>query len=192
MQEKKDEEIPNSKNEEIPNKNYLSLLSKIFHLCPLTQNKFLPIIISTDNIPKLFYYLNNEKRESDEINKENTEKNNDFQDYTFQNRMDILKTLMDLFKANKSLINLFQNKCKSNSTNFLEPIIDLYLSEELIIDSDKSFLEQMIIFIINNVSMPKFFLEYIYQKLTEIPNPQSPIFIIFIEMELNNNNIFYI
>ena len=159
MQDKNDENSTKSISEENQNKNHLSLLKKIFHISPSAQNQFLPIIISTDDIPRLFYYLNKKRNES------NNKENNDFPEYNFQNKIEILKILMDLFKSNKSLINLFQSKCKSYDSYFLEPIIDLYLSEELINDSDKSFLEQMLIFIINNVSMPKFLLECIYQKL---------------------------
>ena len=164
MQEINEEQNTNHINLEIPNKKHLTLLKKIFHVNPLHQNLFLPILISTDDIHALFYYL--KKREKGkESNNENTNENNDSYDLTFKNKIEILTILMTLFKLNKNLINLFTNKCKSNVTYFLEPIIDLYLSEELTIDSDISFLEQMIIFIINNVSIPKFLLEYIYQKL---------------------------
>ena len=75
---------------------------------------------------------------------------------------------MSLFRANKNLISLFINKCKSNATNFYELIIDIYLSEDLKNDSDIRFIEQMILYMINNVSIPKFLLEYIYQKISKI------------------------
>ena len=93
---------------------------------------------------------------------------------------------MALFKQNKNLINLFTKRCKSNITFFFEPIIDLYLSEELKVDSDKEFLEQLIIYIINNVSIPKFLLEYIYQKLAVYLRYNSNN----VEIKKLNQNIF--
>ena len=164
MQEINEEQKTKPINLEIPNKKHLSLLKKIFHTNPLYPNLFLPILISTDDIQELFFYLKKDKIEN-ESNNENNNENNDSGDISFKNKIEILTILMSLFKLNKNLINLFSNKCKTNDTYFLELIIDLYLSEDLKIDSDKSFLEQMIIFIINNVSIPKFLLEYIYQKL---------------------------
>ena len=138
------------------NKKHLSLLKKIFYVSPSNEAKFLPLINSTDDIPRLFFYLS----------KNNNQKiGEDSEDYTFQNKIDILTILMSLLKSNKNLISLFMSKCKSNVTNFFEPIIDVYLSDELKNDSDRGFIEQMIIYIINNVSIPKFLLEYIYQKI---------------------------
>ena len=147
-------------------KKHLSLLKRIFHVSPLNKDMFIPILLSTDDIPKLFFYLNKSNNLTEDIkdNKEK-EKENDNEEFTFQNKIEILTILMSLFKSNKSLISLFMNKCGSNVTYFFEPIIDVYLSEELKLDSDKAFLEQMIIYIIYNVNFPKFSLEYIYQKL---------------------------
>ena len=150
---------------EIPPKQHLSLLKKIFHVNPLYPNIFLPILISSDDIPRLFYYLKKKKIENESNKNEDNHNNNDSEALSFDNKLEIFTILMTLFKQNKNLVNLFTKRCKSNLTYFFEPIIDLYLSEELRVESDKEFLEQLIIYIINIVSIPKFLLEYIYQKL---------------------------
>ena len=165
MEEMNDKSTSQNLNLETPQKEHLSLLKKIFHVNPLCSEKFLPILISTDEISKLFYYLNKKKEEND-LNNENNNRKDDLEDLNFKNKIEIFTIIMALFKQNKNLINLFAKKCTTNITYFLEPLIDLYLNEELINDSDKEFLEQLIIFIINSVSMPKFLLEYIYQKLS--------------------------
>ena len=140
--------------------NHLSLLKKIFYVSPSNQFKFLPLIISTDDISRLFFYLSKSNKQNN-----NNDNQDESEDFTFQNKIDILTILMSLFRANKNLISLFINKCKSNATNFYELIIDIYLSEDLKNDSDIRFIEQMILYMINNVSIPKFLLEYIYQKI---------------------------
>ena len=162
MQEINEEEKNNSKESkiDIQGSDHLSLLNKIFYTSLNDSNKFLPIIISTDEIPRLFHYLKKPK----DLKEETKEDENNTKSYNIKNKVEILQILLSLFKLNKNLICLFTNKCKSNMTYFFEPIIDLYL-EETISESDKDFLEQIILFIITNVSIPKFLLEYIYQKL---------------------------
>ena len=90
-------------------KKHLSLLKKIFHVSPLNKDIFLPIILSTDDIPKLFFYLN-KTNSLKEGNKDNKEKEKDNEDLTLQNKIEILTILMSLFKSSKSLISLFINK----------------------------------------------------------------------------------
>ena len=165
MEEINDKNPSENINLEPEQKEYLSLLKKIFHVNPMDPDKFSPILISTDEISKLFYYLN-KKKDENVLNNEHNNKKDDLGDLNFKNKIEIFSIIMTLFKQNKNLINLFTKKCKTNITHFLEPIIDLYINEELLKDSDKEFLEQIIIFIINNVSIPKFLLEYIYQKLS--------------------------
>ena len=163
MQEINEEEKNNSKESkiEIQSSDHLSLLHKIFYTSLNDSNTFLPIIISTDEIPRLFHYL----KKSKDLKEETKEDENNKESYNnIKNKVEILQILLSLFKLNKNLICLFTNKYKSNMTYFFEPIIDLYLEEE-ISESDKTFLEQIILFIITNVSIPKFLLEYIYQKL---------------------------
>jgi hypothetical protein len=74
------------------NKKHLSLLKKIFYVSPSNEAKFLPLINSTDDIPRLFFYLS----------KNNNQKiGEDSEDYTFQNKIDILTILMSLLKSIK-------------------------------------------------------------------------------------------
>ena len=162
MQEINEEEKENSKESkiEIQSSDHLSLLHKIFYTSLNDSSIFLPIIISTDEIPRLFHYLKNQK-DLKEITKEEAATPGSF---NTKNKIEILQILLSLFKLNKNLICLFTNKCKSNMTYFFEPIIDLYLEEKMP-ESDKTCLEQIILYIITNVSIPKFLLEYIYQKL---------------------------
>ncbi len=106
--------------------NHLSLIKKIFYVSPSNQFKFLPLIISTDDISRLFFYLSKSNKPNN-----NNDNQDESEDFTFQNKIDILTILMTLFRANKNLISLFINKFKSNATNFYELIIDIYLSEDL-------------------------------------------------------------
>ena len=158
MQEINEKEKENSKESktDIQSTDNLSLLHKIFYTSLNDSSTFLPIIISTDEIPELFHYL--------QKSKDLKEGENNTEIYNTKNKIETLQILLSLFKLNKNLICLFTNKCKSNMTYFFDPIIDLYL-EETISESDKTILEQIILYIITNVSIPKFLIEYIFQKL---------------------------
>ena len=126
-----------------------SLLSKIFYQSKNDSLSLSPIIKSTDELPYVFYLLKNP-----EI-------------LNFKEKFKIFEYLMPLFKSNSILINLFLKNCKTNLTSFYEPIIDLYLSEnEANTQKNQIFLEEMLIHIIKTVSIPKFIIEYIYQKLS--------------------------
>ena len=133
-----------------PQKNsidILSLLSKVFYPYKNDPSSLSPIIKSTDELPYIFYLLKN-----DEI-------------LNYKEKFKILEYLMTLFKLNSILINLFLKKCKSNITSFYQPIIDLYLSDnEDNTQKNQTFLEEMLLYIINKVSIPKFIIEYIYQN----------------------------
>ena len=129
--------------------NNLSILSKIFYQSqndPLTLS---PIIKSTDDIPYLFYLLKNRTN------------------LNFKEKCEIIKKLMYLFKLSTNLIHLFIKRCKSNITNFYEPIIDLYLDDNKEnSEENKKFIEEILIYMVNISSIPKFLMEYIYQKLS--------------------------
>ena len=126
-----------------------SLLSKIFYQSKNDSLSLSPIIKSTDELPYVFYLLKNP-----EI-------------LNFKEKFKIFEYLMPLFKSNSILINLFLKNCKTNLTSFYEPIIDLYLSEnEANTQKNQIFLEEMLMHIIKTVSIPKFIIEYIYQKLS--------------------------
>ena len=149
MEEPNKEQAPN--NQEIQNikTDNLSLLSKIFYSSQNDPTLLTPIIKSTDELPHLFYLLKN----SEKLN--------------YQEKFKIYQNLIPLFKSNTNLINLFLKKCKTNITNFYEPLIDLYLIEtEENTQENKIILEELIIQMVNTVSIPKFIMEYIYQKLS--------------------------
>ena len=126
----------------------LSILQKIFYSSQNDPLTLIPIIKSTDELPHLFYLLKNSHKLS------------------FKEKFEILQKLWPLFKSNTVLLNLFVKRYKSNVTNFYEPIIDLYLDQsEENSEENKKFLEEMLIYMVNISSIPKFLMEYIYQKL---------------------------
>ena len=129
--------------------NYLSILLKIFYTSQDEPLILSPIIKSTDDILYLFYLLKNRTK------------------LYFKEKLEIVKKLMLLFKSNTNLIHLFIKRCKSNITNFYEPIIDLYMDDsEENSEENKKFFEEMLVYMVNISSIPKFLLEYIYQKLS--------------------------
>ena len=129
--------------------NCLSILSKIFYTSQTDPLLLSSIIKSTDNIPYLFYLLKNRTK------------------LNFKEKLEIVKKLLLLFKSNTNLIHLFIKRCKSNITNFYEPIIDLYMDDsEENSEENKKFFEEMLVYMVNISSIPKFLLEYIYQKLS--------------------------
>ena len=109
MEEINDKDASNNINLETPQKDHLSLLKKIFHVNPLYPNIFLPILISPDEISKLFYYLK-KKKDENESNIENINKKDDLEELNFKNKIEIFSIIMTLFKQNKNLINLFAKK----------------------------------------------------------------------------------
>ena len=183
MQENNKEEKLELLNIENQDKNnLLLLLHKIFHVSPKNQNSFSPILISTEDIPKVLYNL----KKTTELKNEDIGEKLNSGNFSFQNKIDTLKILFSLFRANKNLMHVFMNKNKSNNTNtFFGLLIDLYLNEE-ITDINQAFLEEMLIYIITNITIPKFLLEYIYQKLAIYLryNPND------IKLEKLNQNIF--
>ena len=108
MQEINEEEENNSKESkiDIQSSDYLSLLNKIFYTSLNDSNKFLPIIISTDEIPRLFHYLKIPK----DLKETTKEDENNTKSYNIKNKIEILQILLSLFKLNKNLIYLFTNK----------------------------------------------------------------------------------
>ena len=140
----------NQNNEQNIQVNNLSVLSKIFYTSQNDPSTLSSIIKSTDDLPYLFYLLKNPTH------------------LNFKEKFEIFQKLMTLFKSNSNLVNLFIKRCKSNKTSFYEPIIDLYLEEnEENTEERKIFFEEMLVFLVNKVSIPKFIMEYIYQKLSK-------------------------
>ena len=149
MQEENKIQISKSEDKQNIQTSDSSILFKIFYSSPNDPLTLSPIIKSTDELPHLFYLLKNPKI------------------LNFKEKFEILQKLMPLFKSNTNLIYLFAKRCKSNTTSWYEPIIDLYLDQnEDNSDDNKKFLEEMLVYMVNISSIPKFMMEYIYQKLS--------------------------
>ena len=126
--------------------DYISLLKEIFHFSTKNPLEIYAIVKESDNICKFKYYMEN-------INIDNMKK------------ISLLKQIKTFFLSNQNLIPFFTTKYNSNSSNFYFPIIDLFLSED-IKDDNLKFLEDFLILLNSNISIPKLSLEYIYQKLS--------------------------
>ena len=149
MQEENAIQISKSEEDQNTQATNSSILFKIFYSSPSDPLTLSPIIKSTDELPHLFYLLKNPTI------------------LNFTEKFEIFQKLFPLFKSNTNLINLFTKRCKSNITSFYEPIIDLYLSQSSENkEENKKFLEEMLVYMVNIASIPKFMMEYIYQKLS--------------------------
>ena len=148
--------------------------AKIFNI-EKPKNTPLPELICSKEIPSLIKFLQDEKQSIIE-------------------KLNILSTLKNLFKSNFNLIPAFMCKYLDNSKIyfFLEPLIDLYLNPKTQ-KEQISILEDLLKLILDQVSISKTSLEYIYQKLakyfTNIENEilKEDIFLRY----LNLLNIFY-
>ena len=123
------------------------ILKEIFHVSPKDPSEIFPIIQNSDKILELKSYL--ESKDIDNAIK-----------------ISVLKILKSFFTTNKSLISLFTTRYNTNSTNFYSPIINLYLSED-IDEKDLKFLEEFLLFLNSQISIPKLTLELIFQKLSK-------------------------
>ena len=149
MQEENAIQISKSEEDQNIQSTNSSILFKIFYSSPSDPLTLSPIIKSTDELPHLFYLLKNPTI------------------LNFTEKFEIFQKLFPLFKSNTNLINLFTKRCKSNITSFYEPIIDLYLSQSSENkEENKKFLEELLVYMVNIASIPKFMMEYIYQKLS--------------------------
>ena len=124
-----------------------SLLNSIFIQTKDSPPKLLPILNSSEKIPSIITFLNDNKNE-------------------IKDKISFLSSLITLFKDNKNLIPCFMDKCTSNRSNLFEPLIKLYL-EEKVPNEDLFKIEEIIKILIINVTTPKSTLEYIYQKLSK-------------------------
>ena len=111
-----DNQDNNNKNEKI------YLLTNILCRNPNENNSYLPLISSPNDINIFFKFF---------IYNDYTEEN-----YTAINhikllntKIEILNSLMNLFKLNDNLMYIFIKKCKSNIKSFFDPLIDIYLDE---------------------------------------------------------------
>ena len=124
-----------------------SLFNEIFIESKSTPNKYIPIIKSSDKIPEIITFLNDNKKQIKE-------------------KINILSSLITLFKENNNLISFFIDKCTLNRSNLFESLISLYL-EEKVSDKDLQIIEEISKIIISNVTIPKSALEFIYQRLSQ-------------------------
>ena len=122
------------------------LLNDIFLETKTAPKKLIPIIKSSDKIPSIIPFLNDSKNQ-------------------IKDKIDIISTLISLFKYNKNLIPCFIEKFTSNRYNFYEPLIKIYLDNNISNDGRLK-IEDMIKLLNINITTPKSALEYVYQKLS--------------------------
>ena len=124
------------------------LLSSIFLTPKNDQEEFSPILKDSNNISKLVLFLKNKNK-------------------NISGKIEIISTLVQIFKNNDLLIPLFMKKNITNNINFYEPLIDLYFSEEENINEHKEKIEEIIKMIRNNITLTREPIEYVYQKLSK-------------------------
>ena len=122
------------------------LLKSIFQISKKEKDKYYPVIEESTNIPNLFLFLKNENN-------------------SFKEKKEILFILLDLFKENETLIPLFMTKNITNTINLYEPLIDLYFNSKE--KEIKALVEQLIQIIVNNFTLTKASIEYLFQKLSQ-------------------------
>ena len=79
-----------------------SLFNDIFIESKEDPNQFLPILKSSDSIPKIIPFLKDTKN-------------------PISDKIAFLSSLNSLFKDNKNLIHCFMDKCTLNRSNLFEP-----------------------------------------------------------------------
>ena len=124
-----------------------SLLKDIFIESKDSPKKLLPILKSSEKIPTIINFLNDNKN-------------------LIKDKISFLSSLISLFKDNKNLIPCFMDKCTSNRSNLFEPLIKLYLDEH-VSEEDILIIEEIIKILIINVTTPKLTLQYIYERLSK-------------------------
>ena len=130
----------------IDNKDGNQILKTIFALDSSQNNKLLPILEDFSKIKDIISFLKNNENNIHE-------------------KIEIIKTLYNLFTKNFSLLILFMKKTEIKTINFYEPLMDLYFSEEISPD-DKDIIERMIKIINSKISTSKIPIYYLCQKLS--------------------------
>ena len=124
-----------------------NFFKNIFIESKTSPGKLLPLLNSSDKIPDIFQYLNDDKNQ-------------------IKNKINCLSQLISLFKKNKNIIPCVIEKLTSKRLNLFEPLINMYLDK----NSNKEDLlkiEEFIRIVIINVTISKSTLEFIYQKLSK-------------------------
>ena len=119
----------------------------IFIESKANPGKLLPLLNSSDKIPDIFQYLNDDKN-------------------PIKNKINCLSQLIFLFKENKNIIPCFIDKITSKRLNLFEPLINLYLDKSTT-KEELLKVEELIRILIKNITIPKSTLEFIYQKLSK-------------------------
>ena len=156
----------------------LFLLTNIFASLPNMSGRLLPLVSSSNNINVFFNFINYNNDTSDNI--------------SLQTKLELIEILTKLFQMNNNLIFLFVKKCRSNIKSFFDPLIDIYLNEYTK-DKNKKIIEDLLIILVDNISINKNVIEYIYQKLSQYFRKDSKIILtndIFLKY-LNLLDIFY-
>ena len=156
----------------------LFLLTNIFASLPNMSGRLLPLVSSSNNINVFFNFINYNNDTSDSI--------------SLQTKLELIEILTKLFQMNNNLIFLFVKKCRSNIKSFFDPLIDIYLNEYTK-DKNKKIIEDLLIILVDNISINKNVIEYIYQKLSQYFRKDSKIILtndIFLKY-LNLLDIFY-
>ena len=145
-------EIIKNKNNSINEKIFL--LKNIFEYVPRLENKLLPLISSSNEIKVLysFLYYNND---------------NSANIISINEKLELINILSKLFEMNNNLIFLFLKKCKSNIKSFFDPLIDIYLNENITAIPNKKIIEDFLLLIVKHVSVDKYIFDFIYQKLAK-------------------------
>ncbi len=119
------------------------ILDSIFKKLNNNTNKYFPILEDSTNISNLILFL---KDKNNNVNQ----------------KIEILYTLLEIFKTNNLLLPLFMKKNVTNIINFYEPLIDLYLSE----NEHRQLIENIIKMIRKDITLTKAPIEYLYEKLS--------------------------
>ena len=132
-----------SNNEEVD-----KILSSIFLFSGKPTPSSLPILNSLKEMPQLIQFLKDGKQ-------------------PIEKKMDMLSTLISLFKINENIIPPFMSTFlnKSKEYLFFVPLIYLYIIPTLQKEHE-SLLEELFKIILTHVTITKIALEYIYQKLS--------------------------
>ena len=121
-----------------------NFFNSIFIESKTNPGKLIPLLKSSDKIPDIFQYLNDDKNQ-------------------IKYKIKCLSQLISLFKENKNIIPCVIDKLTSKRLNLFEPLINMYLDK----NSNKEDLlkiEEFIRIVIINVTISKSTLEFIYQN----------------------------
>ena len=124
-------------------------MGSIFYISPTEHDEFLPIVKDMKNIPNIISFINS----------------NTSLQMNLDNNISLVFFLKNLFSENNDLMPLFIKRCVKDKKTFLESLVNLYL-EEKVVGQSQTLVEELINNINYNVSVDKSVFEFIYQKLS--------------------------